>query len=191
VSNRNQHAIDEYFSGSRQAVDSTLRHCGYYIDGAVELIRTACVARHHIYIIGNGGSAAMAQHFAAELVGYFSKGNKPLSAFALSTDTSFLTAWSNDVDFADVFARQLEAHGCAGDVLIAISTSGASANVLRGLEVARRIGMRRIALLGRGASKADVLADMTIHVDSSETPHIQEGHLIVLHAICHCLADLR
>src|SRR3989344_5401277 len=141
---------------------------------------------NRVFIIGNGGSAGQAQHFAAELVGYFNHGDKSLSAFALTTDTSFLTAWVNDDDAAEVFARQLEAHAREGDTLVAISTSGTSSNVLHALRAAGNKGVMRIAIVGehwRSVAGAEVV--VTMH--SRETPRIQEAHMVIIHVLCKCL----
>jgi D-sedoheptulose 7-phosphate isomerase len=141
-----------------------------------------------LYIAGNGGSAADAQHFAAELVGYFGgSGDKPLPAIALTTDSSFLTAWSNDTDFESVFARQLKAHARAGDIFFAISTSGNSKNIFWALGTAQKIGMRTIALLGRDGGSARARAHISIVAPSHSTAHIQEAHIAVIHAICACI----
>jgi phosphoheptose isomerase len=136
-------------------------------------------------VCGNGGSAADAQHFVGELVGRFKvNGRRALPAIALTADTAVLTAWANDVGYHDVFARQVEALGNAGDVLVAISTSGRSRNVLEALETARRRGVRTIALLGGDGGDARQLADVVLVVPSAETQHIQEVHLVVIHLLC-------
>ena len=154
---------------------------------AAEAIDGAFARGGRLYVAGNGGSAADAQHFAAELVGYFGgKGDRPLPAMALTTDTSFLTACGNDDSFDAIFARQLEAHTLEGDVFFAISTSGSSPNILRGLEAARELGLYRIGLFGRGGQAAE-LCDVAMHVPEKETPHVQELHIAVIHAICGCI----
>jgi phosphoheptose isomerase len=143
-------------------------------------------ARHgKVLLCGNGGSAADAQHFATELVGRFKDDRRrALPAIALNSDTTMLTAWSNDFTFEGVFARQVEALGSPGDVLIAISTSGESTNVLRALEEARSRGLRSIALLGRDGGAARRLADVSLVVPSRDTQHIQEVHIVLIHLIC-------
>ncbi len=137
-----------------------------------------------ILVCGNGGSAADAQHFAAELVGRYVKERRALRALALSTDTSILTAVGNDYGFARVFARQVEAHGRAGDALVAISTSGASPNVLEAVEVARARGLATIALTGRDGGELGRLADIHVNVPEVETARVQEVHIMLLHAMC-------
>jgi phosphoheptose isomerase len=138
-----------------------------------------------LLICGNGGSAADAQHFAAEFTGRFClKDRRPFPAIALTADSAFLTAWANDIGFEDVFSRQVEAFGQAGDVLVGISTSGRSPNVLRAFEMARRRGLTCIALgAGDGGAMAD-LADELLAVPETDTQRVQEVHLLLMHLIC-------
>ena len=136
-----------------------------------------------VLVFGNGGSAADAQHMAAELVGRFLLERRALPAVALTTDTSALSAIANDFGFEHVFARQVEALGRPGDVAVAISTSGRSANVLAGVLAARAAGVRTIALVGPGGSELERLADVAVVVDA-EGPALQEGQLTVEHALC-------
>ena len=136
-----------------------------------------------VLVFGNGGSAADAQHFAAELVGRYEKDRKAWPAVALTTDTSALTAIGNDYGFERVFARQIEALGRAGDVAIGISTSGQSPNVLRALEAANDRGLVTIALTGRGG-EAGRIARLHVRVDEERTSRIQEVHATLLHAMC-------
>ncbi|MCD6590063.1 D-sedoheptulose 7-phosphate isomerase [Candidatus Woesearchaeota archaeon] len=136
-----------------------------------------------ILICGNGGSASDAQHFAAELVGRYKKDRKSLAAIALTTDTSILTAISNDYGYEEVFAKQVEALGKENDLLVAISTSGNSLNVIRAVEKAKELGIYTIGLLGRDGGKLRNLVDLAIVVDSKDTPHIQEVHETVLHVV--------
>jgi len=137
-----------------------------------------------ILVFGNGGSAADAQHFAAELVGRYKRERAALPAIALTTDTSILTAVANDYSYADVFARQVEAHARPGDVVIGISTSGNSENVLRALTVARRIGAMTVVLSGGSGGKLKDLADVSVIAPSSDTPRIQESHITAIHIVC-------
>jgi D-sedoheptulose 7-phosphate isomerase len=153
------------------------------IELAIEKTETALKSGNKLLICGNGGSAADAQHFAAELVGMFNKKRKPLPAIALTTNTSNITAAANDFGFEYVFERQLEALGRRGDVLFAISTSGNSANVLRAVLRAKSLGIFTIALLGKGGGRIGKEADLPIIVPSDRTPRIQECHLITYHAI--------
>lgn len=137
-----------------------------------------------LLLCGNGGSAADAQHVAAELVGRFALERDPLSAIALTTDTSILTAVGNDWDFKDVFARQVRALARAGDVVVGISTSGRSPNVVRALEAARQRGARTLAFLGKNGGPIAELSDFTFRAPHAETPRIQELHLLAWHGIC-------
>ncbi|MCK7499632.1 MAG: SIS domain-containing protein [Comamonadaceae bacterium] len=135
-------------------------------------------------VFGNGGSAAEAQHFAAELVNGLSRRDaRPVAAVALTTDTSALTAIGNDRGFDFVFSRQIEALGSSGDVAIALTTSGTSANVLEALRSARAKGLVTIALTGENGSRAAPLADHLLDVPSRSTPRIQEAHLFILHVL--------
>ena len=136
-----------------------------------------------VFAFGNGGSAADAQHFCAELVGRYEGERRGWPAVALTTDTSAVTAIANDYGFERVFARQIEALGREGDVAVAISTSGASPNVLRGLEAATTKGLVTIALTGRGG-EAGKIAKHHVRVDEARTSRVQEVHATVLHAIC-------
>jgi D-sedoheptulose 7-phosphate isomerase len=133
---------------------------------------------------GNGGSAADAQHWAGELVSRFYYDRPGLAAIALTTDSSILTAIGNDYGYDYVFARQVEALGQAGDVLVAISTSGNSPNVLRAADAARARGMQVVAFTGRGGGKLLSMSDLCFRMPSDETPRIQEGHEFVGHLLC-------
>lgn len=139
-----------------------------------------------VLVFGNGGSAAEAQHFAAELVGRFERERRGLAAVALTTDTSALTAIGNDYGFARVFARQIEALGRPGDVALGISTSGASPNVVEGLRAARARGLATIGLTGRDGGEVGRVADVHVNVPLPSTARVQEVQLVLLHA----LADL-
>ena len=137
-----------------------------------------------VVLMGNGGSAAEAQHLAAELVGRYRRDRDALPALALTADTAILTAVGNDYGFSRIFERQVEALVREGDAVIGMSTSGDSENVLLGLRKARKLGARTIALLGRGGGKIAGEADLCIVVPSDETPRIQESHLAIGHIIC-------
>lgn len=150
---------------------------------AANLIIKALRARHQVLLFGNGGSAADAQHIAAELTGKFAKDRDPLPAMALTTNTSSLTAIANDYNFDDVFARLVRAHARKGDVVIGISTSGSSENVIRGIKAAKVAKASTIALCGEGG-KLKGIADLTVSVPSKVTPRIQEVHITLGHIIC-------
>ncbi|WP_456479202.1 D-sedoheptulose 7-phosphate isomerase [Nautilia sp.] len=137
-----------------------------------------------IMFCGNGGSAADAQHIAAELSGRFKKERIPLAGLALTTDTSALTAIGNDYGFECLFSRQVEALGKESDVLVAISTSGNSANVIQAIESAKKIGIKTITLSGKDGGKMKGMGDVNIVVPSNDTPRIQEMHIMIGHMIC-------
>ena len=137
-----------------------------------------------LLLFGNGGSASDAQHVAAEFVGRFLLDRRALAAIALTTDTSVLTAVGNDTGYDEVFARQIDALGSAGDVALGITTSGRSPNVLRGLEAARRKGLTTIALTGRDGGPVAAHADVHVNVASASTPRVQEVQRTLLHVIC-------
>jgi phosphoheptose isomerase len=143
-----------------------------------------------VLTFGNGGSAADAQHFAAELVGRFERERAALPAIALTTDTSALTAIANDYGFERVFGRQVEALGRRGDVALAISTSGSSANVLEGVEAARRASMTTIGLCGAPGCPLCTAVDVAIAAPAHETAHVQEVHLAIEHALCRAVEGL-
>jgi D-sedoheptulose 7-phosphate isomerase len=155
--------------------------CADDVARAAELLVNALLDGGKILLCGNGGSAADAQHLAAEFVGTLTLDNRrpAIPAIALTTDTSILTAIANDFGFDGVFARQVEALGRTGDVLIGISTSGGSADVVRAFEQAEAQGLRRIALTGEGGGALAALADVTVRVPSDETSHIQECHIAI------------
>jgi D-sedoheptulose 7-phosphate isomerase len=156
---------------------------------AAEALTERLRAGGKVLTFGNGGSAADAQHFAAELLGRFARERPALPALALTTDTSSLTAIGNDYGYNRVFARQLEAHGRAGDVAIGISTSGQSANVVAALTVARQPRMLTLALTGRGGGKVAALAAILIDVPHTETARIQEVHGMVVHILCDLVEE--
>lgn len=140
-----------------------------------------------LLVMGNGGSAADSQHFVAEIVGRFKMERRGLPAIALSTDTSILTAIGNDYGFEAVFRRQVEALATPGDLVVGISTSGNSPNVLCALELAREKGCRTIALLGKDGGSIKGVCDLALVVPSDDTPRIQEGHGLIIHIVCDLL----
>ena len=140
-----------------------------------------------VLFCGNGGSAADAQHLAAEMVGRFGRDRPPLAAVALTTDTSVLTCLSNDYGFEDVFSRQVAAHGRKGDVLVGISTSGASENVLRAVHTARRLGLVTLVLVGAKGGPLAEAADLTLQVPDENSQRIQEAHIAAGHIILDLL----
>ena len=154
------------------------------IEKAIDAIGDALKLRRKVLLMGNGGSAADAQHIAGELVGRFKKERKAIPAISLSTDTSILTAIGNDYGFEKVFERQIEALGNKGDVVIGISTSGNSENVYRAMKLAKKMGLTTIGLLGNDGGKIKNLSDIALVVPSKNTPRIQETHITIGHIIC-------
>ena len=151
---------------------------------AADAVLEAHAAGGKVLVFGNGGSAADAVHFAAELVGRFERDRAGLAALALTTDMSVLTSVSNDYGFARVFARQVEALGRPGDVAFAISTSGTSANVVEGAREAAKRGLRTVGLTGRDGGTLGAMVDIHINVPHDVTCRVQEVHMTLLHAIC-------
>ena len=154
------------------------------IVAVVGAMTTALKSGNKILLFGNGGSAADAQHLAAEFVNRFVIERPPLPAIALTTDTSIITSIGNDYDFAEIFSKQIRAIGRKGDIAWGMSTSGTSANVVKGLEAARKIGMVTIGLTGRDGGDVAKIVDHALNVTSTSTPRIQEVHITVGHVIC-------
>jgi len=151
---------------------------------AAELMASSLRAERKLMLCGNGGSAADCQHIASELTGRFVKDRRPLAAIALSTDSSALTCIANDYAFEEVFARQLTGLGRAGDCLLAISTSGRSANVLKAVQAAGALGIHTVGLLGRDGGPIGALCDVALVVPSDITARIQEMHILIGHTLC-------
>lgn len=169
----------------------TANKCVEDIAAAADLFAAVFRAGGKVLLCGNGGSAADCQHMATEFTGRFNRNvqRNGLPAIALTTDTSFLTAYANDVGFDEIFSRQVQALGRPGDLLVAISTSGNSTNVLSAAQAARTKGMRVISLTG-AAGKLVGLADIAIRIPSHDTQRIQEAHIAVEHAICDMVEQL-
>ena len=150
---------------------------------------TALRNGNKIFFMGNGGSAAEAQHLAAELVGHFMSFSKPYAAIALNTDTSAITAIGNDYHFKEIFSRQLTALAKSGDVAIYLSTSGSSENILEAMKIGRTLGLVNIAFTGLKTTWMRQFSDYYIAVPSRRTPQIQEGHLILGHILCEYIEN--
>lgn len=179
--------IDHHFAASLEAKRRTLETTRPQIAQAAEQLAVTLRQGHKILACGNGGSAADAQHFAAELVNRFEIERPGLAAIALTTDSSALTAIANDYAFEQVFARQVQALGRAGDVLLAISTSGNSPNVAAAMIAARQVGMHIVALTGRdGGYMAQLIGekDIEIRAEAQTTARIQETHILIIHCLC-------
>jgi D-sedoheptulose 7-phosphate isomerase len=158
-----------------------------HADTIVAMADTICAclaAGGKLLVMGNGGSAADAQHFAAEMVGRFRKERAAIPAVALTTDSSILTALGNDYGFERVFVRQIEALAAPADVVLGLSTSGRSQNVLLALEQARRAGCATLGLLGCDGGAIAAVVDVALVVPSTETPHVQEAHITIIHLLC-------
>ena len=176
--------IEEHLAGHLQVLQLVVAELPGPIVAAAELVVKAIAGGGKLLVMGNGGSAADAQHFAAELVGRFRRERAALPAVALTTDTSILTAVGNDYGFENIFRRQVEALARPGDVVCGISTSGRSPNVVQAMEAARSMGCRTLALLGGNGGQMIALADVALLVPSDQTPFIQEAHLTIIHILC-------
>ncbi len=171
-------------------VTTALRSLAPDVDHVVTVMVRSMAAGGTLLVCGNGGSAADAQHIAAELTGRFFRDRRPLRALALHGNTSSLTAIANDYGYDQVFAREVGAHGREGDILLAISTSGNSPNILRAIEAAREKRMSVIGLTGEAGGKMRDLCDVCVCVPSSSTPRIQECHILIGHTICELLEQI-
>ena len=182
--------VAEHFAESIQAKQQAAQVLAQPTAQAAELLFNALANDGKFLICGNGGSAADAQHFAAEMTGRFEKERMELAAIALTTDTSALTAIGNDYGFDHIFSKQVRALGRTGDVLVGISTSGNSGNVIEAIKAAHQNGMHVIALTGRDGGKiAQMLqeGDVLLNVPYPRTARIQEVHILLIHAICDCI----
>ncbi len=179
--------VEQHFAASLEAKQRTLAMIGPRIVQAAEVLAERLQRGGKILVCGNGGSAADAQHFAAELVNRFEMERPGLAAIALTTDSSTLTSIANDYAFEQVFARQLRALGRPGDILLAISTSGHSPNVLAAMAAAQELGVMTVALTGRdGGKMAEQLKadDLELRVSATATARIQETHILIMHCLC-------
>jgi D-sedoheptulose 7-phosphate isomerase len=159
------------------------------IEKIVDVITNAFKTGHRVYFCGNGGSAADAQHLAAEFSGRFYMDRKALPAEALHCNTSYLTAVANDYGFDLVYSRMIDGIGQKGDVLVGLSTSGNSANIVRAFETAREKGMITVAFTGISGGQMKVVTDHLINIPSTDTPRIQESHIMVGHIICQLVEE--
>ena len=180
--------VKKQFEEHQKVVEEN-KHLIKEVAVASELIMKSISQGGKVLICGNGGSAADAQHIAAELMGKFEKMSKALPAVALSTDTSFLTAWSNDDCYDNVFSRQVEGLGSQGDVLIGISTSGNSENVIRAVDAARNKNMKIITFLGKDGGKMKGSGDVELIVKHNRTCRIQEVHELCYHIMCGLIEE--
>jgi D-sedoheptulose 7-phosphate isomerase len=179
--------LQRYFEASASVKSDFIAQSATAAVEAGQEIRDALLAGRKLLVCGNGGSAADAQHLCAEVVCRFETKRRAFPAIALSANVSSLTAWSNDYDFETVFSRQVEAFGEEGDVLVAISTSGNSANVVAAVKTAAERGLHTIGLLGKDGGKLKSIVDRPIVVPAERTAHVQECHLMVYHYWCEML----
>ena len=180
----------QIISTSADVKRAMLDACAKDIDIAANIMTDAIKNGRKILWCGNGGSAADAQHMATELMGGLRDHDRPaIASIALTTDSSFLTAWSNDTDFNTIFSRQLDGLGKAGDVLVAISTSGNSENIVQAVERAKAMDMAVIILTGQSGGKLHDKGDVVIRIPSDDTQRIQEGHLLAEHIMCEMVEN--
>ncbi len=172
--------------GTKQLVHDRLAPA---IENATNMIIKALRNGNKLLIAGNGGSASQASHIAAEFVGRFKIERRALPCIALNTDTSILTAWSNDYSYDAVFSRQIEALANEGDVFIALSTSGNSRNLIGAIDAAKKAKVKVISLLGKDGGKMKDISDIEIVVPSDNTPRIQEAHIMVMHIMCEIIDE--
>ena len=182
-----QSIIKHEFSEHLKASKKTMESIGKPIEIAVKLCIDSLKNSNKILIFGNGGSAADAQHIAAELVGRYKTERKGLSAIALTTDTSAITSIANDYGYLHVFDRQVEALANEGDVVIGISTGGSSANVISALKIAKKLGCQSIGFSGRDGGEFNSVCDVNLKAIAEDTPRIQEMHILFGHIICHLI----
>jgi len=180
--------ISSYISKTHSAIES-IEKITDEIENAVSAITDSVRNGGKILVFGNGGSAADSQHISTELISRFRRERKPIPAISLTTNTSLLTAVSNDYSFDDVFSLQVEALGRENDTAIAISTSGNSASIIKAAQTARQMGIKVIALTGAGGGELASNSDILLEIDSDVTSHVQEGHLAVYHMICMLVED--
>lgn len=183
-----QKKIEKALVCHQQAVEE-LKEKGAQLQKIAKLCRKALKKKNKIFFFGNGGSAADAQHLAAEFVGRFQKNREPLAALALSVNTSILTAVGNDFGFETIFSRQISALAKPGDIAIGFSTSGKSANITKALLEAKKLGLTTIAFLGKDGGETLKVVDVALLIPAAQTPRIQEMHILAGHIICELIED--
>jgi D-sedoheptulose 7-phosphate isomerase len=185
-----QLAAERSFHESIKVKESLCRMGFGLILDMAEVLSSAFRGAHRLFLFGNGGSAADAQHIAAEFVNRFQIERRPLAALALTVDSSVLTSISNDYQFEDVFLKQLQALGQVGDVALGISTSGRSPNVLKALKWARENGIHTLGWAGAEKTEMDVYCDLVLHIPSPVTARIQECHITMGHILCELVEEI-
>lgn len=181
--------VSDYFRGLRETLERTEREIGKEIARCARLLIDTLRRGNKLLLMGNGGSAADAEHFAAELVGRFLKNRAGLPAVALTGNSAAVTAIANDFGFDAVFSRQIEALAVPGDLVFAISTSGRSPNITQGITAARQRGCVTVALLGKDGGETAGAADHALIIPAHLTPHIQEMHIVVIHLLCQTVEE--
>ena len=176
--------IEQAFNDHSNVIKETLITIDNKIEEASAIIAKSLESKGTIFWCGNGGSAADSQHIAAEFVGRFKKDRKPLRSIALTTDTSVLTCISNDYDYEEIFSRQLIALGRKNDVLVVITTSGKSKNIIKALIQASKMGIKTLGILGKNGGICKKYVDIPIIVPSNSTARIQEAHILIEHLLC-------
>lgn len=184
-----QEVISQFYADHIETVKKSLTVNVAPISDTAELIIRSLQDGHKLLICGNGGSAADAQHIAAEFTGRYKRERRSLPAIALTVDTSAMTAIGNDYSFDMIFSRQLEGLGNSGDILLVISTSGNSENCIQAVHQAKKMGIKTIGLLGKDGGKLAPLLDIGIVIPSNDTPRIQECHMLAYHAICEIVDE--
>ncbi len=187
MNNPNNTAVTELIKATKslgQILDEVIESCGPNLQSAIAECCQALRNGKKVLFFGNGGSATQAQHLAAELINRFLLDRKPLAAVALTPDAAVITSIGNDYDFSEIFSRQIIGLGQAGDIAIALSTSGTSENIVKGLNMAREIGMTTIGFLGRDGGRCLELCDINLLVPATDTARIQEAHLLLGHLLC-------
>ncbi len=184
-----EETILKCFKESSEVKDRFLKENLSKLIDAIKLIVQAFEKGNKLFFFGNGGSAADAQHLAAEFVNRYLMERPPLPAIALTTDTSILTSVSNDFAFNEIFSKQLKALGKKGDIAVGLSTSGNSPNVIRAIETAKEMGMKTVAFTGMDGGKLFKKADIALLVPSSSTPRIQETHILIGHILCEMVEN--
>ena len=180
-----ENMVQKILSDSRSIVETFIKTHGVRLMEFSEKIASTFLADRKLLICGNGGSAADAQHMAAEFVNRFELERPPLPAMALTTDTSVITSIGNDYSFEEIFSKQVKALGIDGDILLAISTSGNSQNVVAAVKAARKQGLYTAALLGKDGGELSKMVDMPMVVACNVTARVQEAHILAEHVICH------
>ena len=181
--------IQNEMQAHQTTIEKTIAVLSPAIEKACRLMVEVLQSGHKILLCGNGGSAADAQHIAAELTGRYKSERRGLPAIALTTDTSAMTAISNDYGYGHVFDRQVDALACKGDLLIAISTSGNSDNILSACTAAKELGCHTLGLSGKDGGEMNRLCDLNLVIPSEDTPRIQEMHILIGHILCQAVDD--